>query len=302
MDSGSKSLPESGTSGSQPSRLRRIGSELVLWLRMLTSAAVYATLIVTFGFQVARVEGRSTEPTLHDQVLAPAGYSAFAQRVGIPVIYAGQKLLFHGNVDLESVTIKWKDMAKRVVGCFAAVEVRSERRDKNRLILELDHIGRPVGFNVTGGCSRGRARSTLTISDIPTAVAPEELRTVVGLALLTPESYLQLHGIRFDRPPSDDPVSPITPRPPVIPPKVLLQIIASYPEDALRAKISGSVMIEIVVGADGRIHSPKVVKSLGFGLDEAALRVLPLWRFEPGQVSGAPAAMTTTTEMSFSMQ
>ena len=67
MDSVSKSLPGSGTSGSQPSRLRLIGSDLILWLRTLTSAAVYATLIVTFGFQVARVEGRSMEPTLHDQ-------------------------------------------------------------------------------------------------------------------------------------------------------------------------------------------------------------------------------------------
>jgi signal peptidase I len=31
------------------------------------SAAVYATLIVTFGFQVARVEGQSMAPTLEDQ-------------------------------------------------------------------------------------------------------------------------------------------------------------------------------------------------------------------------------------------
>ena len=31
------------------------------------SAAVYATLIVTFGFQVARVEGQSMAPTLADQ-------------------------------------------------------------------------------------------------------------------------------------------------------------------------------------------------------------------------------------------
>jgi len=47
--------------------LRRVGGELVLWLRTLASAGVYATLIVTFGFQVARVEGRSMEPTLQDQ-------------------------------------------------------------------------------------------------------------------------------------------------------------------------------------------------------------------------------------------
>lgn len=47
--------------------LSRVGEELVAWLKTVVSAAVYATLIVTFGFQVARVEGSSMIPTLHDQ-------------------------------------------------------------------------------------------------------------------------------------------------------------------------------------------------------------------------------------------
>ena len=55
----------------EPSRhaqlLRRAGIELIAWFKTLASAAVYATLIVTFGFQVARVEGKSMEPTLQDQ-------------------------------------------------------------------------------------------------------------------------------------------------------------------------------------------------------------------------------------------
>jgi signal peptidase I len=41
--------------------------EFVTWFKTLASAAVYATLIVTFGFQVARVEGQSMAPTLIDQ-------------------------------------------------------------------------------------------------------------------------------------------------------------------------------------------------------------------------------------------
>jgi signal peptidase I len=41
--------------------------ELIAWFKTLASAAVYATLIVTFGFQVARVEGQSMAPTLSDQ-------------------------------------------------------------------------------------------------------------------------------------------------------------------------------------------------------------------------------------------
>jgi signal peptidase I len=41
--------------------------EVVAWLKTLVSAAVYAILIVTFGFQIARVEGQSMAPTLEDQ-------------------------------------------------------------------------------------------------------------------------------------------------------------------------------------------------------------------------------------------
>jgi signal peptidase I len=47
--------------------LARIGEELVAWFKTVVSAAVYATLIVTFGFQVARVEGESMIPTLENQ-------------------------------------------------------------------------------------------------------------------------------------------------------------------------------------------------------------------------------------------
>jgi len=53
--------------GERPFRLQALKEELFAWLRTLTSAAVYATLIVTFGFQVARVEGLSMAPTLEDQ-------------------------------------------------------------------------------------------------------------------------------------------------------------------------------------------------------------------------------------------
>ena len=44
----------------------RMGHEIVTALQTLVSAAVYATLIVTFGFQVARVDGLSMAPTLED--------------------------------------------------------------------------------------------------------------------------------------------------------------------------------------------------------------------------------------------
>jgi signal peptidase I len=62
-----------------------VRAELVAWVRTLGSAAVYATLIVTFGFQVARVEGQSMAPTLQDQdrlIVNKAIYKLTAPRRG----------------------------------------------------------------------------------------------------------------------------------------------------------------------------------------------------------------------------
>ncbi|HKE85565.1 MAG TPA: signal peptidase I [Vicinamibacterales bacterium] len=56
--------------------------ELIAWFKTLASAAVYATLIVTFGFQVARVEGQSMAPTLADQDRLIV--NKFAYRMGAP--------------------------------------------------------------------------------------------------------------------------------------------------------------------------------------------------------------------------
>jgi len=51
---------------SQEGTWRHVGREVVSGIQTLLSAAVYATLIVTFGFQVARVDGLSMAPTLED--------------------------------------------------------------------------------------------------------------------------------------------------------------------------------------------------------------------------------------------
>src|SRR6266851_5245551 len=57
-------LPADGEEAIGP--WKRMGREIVAGLQTLVSAAVYATLIVTFGVQVARVDGLSMAPTLED--------------------------------------------------------------------------------------------------------------------------------------------------------------------------------------------------------------------------------------------
>jgi signal peptidase I len=76
-------------------RVGRLADEFVAWLKTLASAAVYATLIVTFGFQVARVEGQSMAPTLADQdrlIVNKAAYKLGDPQVGdIVMLYYPNK-------------------------------------------------------------------------------------------------------------------------------------------------------------------------------------------------------------------
>ena len=63
-----------------------VAGEFVTWVKTLASAAVYATLIVTFGVQVARVDGQSMAPTLenHDRLLV--NKFAYLSYVGEPQV------------------------------------------------------------------------------------------------------------------------------------------------------------------------------------------------------------------------
>ena len=61
------------------------GQELLAWFKTVASAAVYATLLVTFGFQVARVDGQSMAPTLADQdrvIVNKMAYQLHDPRIG----------------------------------------------------------------------------------------------------------------------------------------------------------------------------------------------------------------------------
>src|SRR6266404_3796608 len=50
----------------------------------------------------------------------------------------------------------------------------------------------------------------------------------------------------------------------------------------------GVVVLDIVVGTDGRVHNQHVVRSLGMGLDEKALEGVKLWKFDPSKKDGRP--------------
>lgn len=56
-----------------------------------------------------------------------------------------------------------------------------------------------------------------------------------------------------------------------------------YTDEAARAGVEGTVILDVVVGADGRVREVHVVKGLGHGLDEAAVAAMKACPFSPGR-------------------
>lgn len=74
--------------------------------------------------------------------------------------------------------------------------------------------------------------------------------------------------------------------PGVVPPKRIVGEPASYPVEAERLKLQGSVGIEIIVDENGNPADVKVIHSAGEVLDRATLAAVAKWRYEPATRGG----------------
>lgn len=76
----------------------------------------------------------------------------------------------------------------------------------------------------------------------------------------------------------------------------------SYTPEAMRARIQGVVLLEAVVGIDGRIGDVRVTRSLDPGLDVQAVRALRQWVLTPGTRRGEPAPTVIAVEIRFTLR
>jgi TonB family protein len=71
-------------------------------------------------------------------------------------------------------------------------------------------------------------------------------------------------------------------------PVVIHRVNPMYPEAARRSEITGIVIVEVLIGKDGRVKDAAVLKPLPFGLDQSALDAVRQWTFQPGTLNGEP--------------
>ncbi|HLQ78243.1 MAG TPA: TonB family protein [Terriglobia bacterium] len=95
------------------------------------------------------------------------------------------------------------------------------------------------------------------------------------------------------------PSPPQTPGPRATPPRVLKQTEPIYTDEARMAHIQGTVILGVVVHKDGTATVIRIVRGLGYGLDENAKAIIEKWEFEPGKVNGQPVDVELQISVGF---
>jgi TonB family protein len=126
----------------------------------------------------------------------------------------------------------------------------------------------------TGGNGRGDGRGQIQTTGFsaaaPVAEVPQHRKTFEEIAATTPVS--------------------ITSKP-----------SPQYTDEARRLKVEGEVLVKVVFSASGEVRVLNVVRGLGHGLDESAIKAAQNVRFNPALRNGQPVDSTATLHIVFQL-
>ena len=72
-----------------------------------------------------------------------------------------------------------------------------------------------------------------------------------------------------------------------------------YSDEARKARLQGRVELEMIIDETGRPRNIRILKSLGLGLDEEAMKTAAKWRFKPGMKDGKPVPVMAFLDIGF---
>jgi protein TonB len=87
-------------------------------------------------------------------------------------------------------------------------------------------------------------------------------------------------------------------------PRLIHEVKPNFTDAAMRAKIQGIVIINVVVLADGSVDPARIriTRSLDPGLDQQAVIAVRQWCFRPSMRMGQPVTSRVTVELTFTLR
>jgi TonB family protein len=74
-----------------------------------------------------------------------------------------------------------------------------------------------------------------------------------------------------------------------------------YPPDALAARVTGVIILEVTIDTDGHVYDAKLLRSIPL-LDNAALEAVRQWEFTPTELNGMRVPVIMTVTVNFTLQ
>ena len=81
-------------------------------------------------------------------------------------------------------------------------------------------------------------------------------------------------------------------------PEATRKVAPNYPDSARRAGIQGTVLVQALVGRDGRVKEARVVRRVS-GLDDAAVAAVRQWEFKPATSNEKPVSVWVAVPLRF---
>lgn len=85
-------------------------------------------------------------------------------------------------------------------------------------------------------------------------------------------------------------------------PRVLHQVVPSYPDELRRQGIEGQVELQVGIDEEGNVGGVRILKSLHPYLDNSAVQALKQWKYEPVLRNGAPVPVVVTMTVNFTRE
>ncbi|HLN80492.1 MAG TPA: TonB family protein [Thermoanaerobaculia bacterium] len=141
--------------------------------------------------------------------------------------------------------------------------------------------------------------SSIALRRLATFDVPTPIPTEVEAPGLPP----QAEGGAPEVPPAGRPPSSGAPPGSSIEPAVVVEKVdPPYPEVAVRARIEGSVVLDIGIDETGRVTDVQVTRGLPFGLSEAAADAVRRWKYRPARGPEGPISSRKTVRILFTLR
>jgi TonB family protein len=89
--------------------------------------------------------------------------------------------------------------------------------------------------------------------------------------------------------------------PRIVPAEILSKPTPAYTDEARKMRVEGEVLLEVVLAANGHVRVIRLVRGLGHGLDESAMRAAEQISFKPALRDGQPSDSTAVLHIIFQL-